>query len=198
MSANTIALSQKPASVSRSADWMVLGLLLFALAAGALLRQSQLFATYSTSVGGLTLALPADSVPVSSEPYEAVTPDGLTVRVTQLPAPALGLENIDAMTTQRAMAQGQALPMYRTISTDVMEVAGQPSGVLDYAYVSDQSSFFSSGMEIVQGREVLVGQGESLYAVTVEGPESASDALEAFWPRLLASLRFDAAPTGGQ
>ena len=109
MSANTIALSQKPATVSRSADWMVLGLLLLALLAGALLRQNQLFATYESQVGGLTLALPSDSVPVSNNPYEAVTPDGLTVRVVQLPTPALGPDDIGAITTQRAMAQGLAL-----------------------------------------------------------------------------------------
>lgn len=198
MSTQTVGLSQQPKPLSRMADYMVLGLLVLALLAGYFLRQSNLFATRSVTVDGLTMAVPQDSVARSNTPLELVTPDGLTVRVATQAAPPVGVADLGALTANRALEQGRVLSMYRTIEADTATVAGQEAGVLDYAYVNDQNTFFTSGLEVQHGRELLIGRGENVYIVTVEGPDSASDALEDFWPKLLNSLRLDAAPAGGQ
>lgn len=197
MTTQTIGLSQQPKPLSRMADYMVLGLLIFALVAGYFLRQSNLFAVRDVTVGGLTFAVPRDSVMVSNDPFELATPDGLTVRVVTEPAPATDIADLGALTGSRALKQSSRLAMYQALDADTAEIAGQPVGILDYAYVNDQASFYTSGLEVEHGREVLIGQGNQVIIVSVEGPDSASELLEDFWPKLLNSLRFNAAPAGG-
>ena len=193
MAASSPALTSRPAPVSRSADWMVLGVALVALLLAWLLREQALSASEPVTVDGLQMALPAHSFPSGTDgQFAATTPDGLIVRVTPLPAPTTGGDDPLTLATARAITQGQALTLYRTVTTDVAAVGDRPAGVLEYMYVNaDSGNFFSSVLEVVHGYELLVTRGDQLYVLSLEAPEAQWDEVQALWPRLVNSLRFE-------
>ena len=188
--------SQSP-PVSRLVDLIVLILVIAALGVGWQLRQITLFSTELVTVQNLTVLVPSNSLPLGAshswhreDEFATVTPDGLTVRINVLPAPPIGVEDPLALVTNRALNQGQAYDMYETLDSDRLMLNETAAGVLEYAYVEAPSdAFFSSSLEVIHGFELLVGQGNEVYVVTVEAPESQFDQVERLWAQLQESLR---------
>ncbi|MBA3533791.1 MAG: hypothetical protein H0T73_17885 [Ardenticatenales bacterium] len=192
MTGSSPALAERPSPVTRSADWMVLGLAIVALMLGWLLRQQALYATETVQAGGLQLSVPAGSLPLgSNDTLGLLSPDGMAVRVNQLPLPPIGAEGGEGLVASRALKQAQAFDVYQAIGSQLADVAGIKAGILEYAYVTTgETNFFASELDIIHGYEALVPQGESLYVITLEAPESQWADVEALWPRLIESLRF--------
>lgn len=186
------ALAERPAPLTRSADWMVLGLLVAALVLAWFLRQQSLFATESASAQGVQITVPAGSLPLDGDNTLALlSPDGMLLRVELLALPPIGSEDMSGLVTSRALNQAGAYEVYRTIGSDTATVAGQPAGTLEYAYVmADNESFFASDLEIIHGYEALVPRPDGLYVFTLEAPESQLAEVEAYWPRFLEGVRF--------
>lgn len=178
------------ATPRREADWLVLALVLASLLTAWLVRQQALTASETVNLNGLQMALPAGSIAAPSDgQYAAVTPDGLTVRVNQLPPPPAGTAGVQALAVNRALQQGQTLTLYRVIANTPTTVNNTPGVVLDYAYVQDAANPASTtGLTVMRGSEVLVGRGNQVYSVALEAPESQWPEVQSLWPRLLASL----------
>ena len=181
--------------VTAVADGMIFILLIVALSVGWWLRQSTLFATVRIPVQGLEVAIPSNSIPLSGDDaYAAITSEGLTVRINILAPPSIGVDDPVALMTNRALKQGARYDLYQAIGSDLYKLAERPAGVLEYAYVDNNNdSFFASSLQVIHGYELLVGQGEQLYVLTLEAPEHKWEEVEALWPRLRDSLRL----TGG-
>jgi hypothetical protein len=174
---------------------MLFILLIVALSVGWWLRQSTLFATVLIPMQGVEVAIPSNSIPLTGDDaYAAITSEGLTMRFNMLPAPSIGVDDPVALMTNRALKQGSRYELYQAIGSDLYKLAEHPAGVLEYAYVdANNDSFFVSRLQVIHGYELLVGQGEQLYVLTLEAPEDKWEEVEALWPRLRDSLRL----TGG-
>ena len=185
--------------VSRLVDLIVLILVIGALGVGWQLRQITLFSTELVTVQNLTVLVPSNSLPLGShgeDEFATVTPDGLIVRINVLPAPPIGVEDPLALVTNRALSQGQVYEMYETLDSNRLMLDDTAAGVLEYAYVDAQSdSFFSSSLEVMRGFELLIGQGNEVYVVTVEAPDSQFDQVERLWAQLQESLRLQGEPS---
>ncbi len=183
--------------VSRLVDLIILILVLAALVVGWQLRQMTLFSTELVTVQNLAVLVPSNSLPLDGEGELAVvTPDGLIMRINILPAPPIGIEDPMALVTNRALSQGRLYEMYETIDSDRLVFDDSVAGVLEYAYVNEQAStFFSSSLEVIHGFELLIGQGDEVYVVTLEAPESQFDQVERLWAQLQESLRLQGEPS---
>ncbi|MGB0388832.1 MAG: hypothetical protein ACPGWR_28765 [Ardenticatenaceae bacterium] len=190
-----MASTPKGPPVTRMVDLLVFILLIGSLVVGWQLRQLALFSTEEVTVQGLSVAIPSHSIPLSSnDQFAVVTPDGLIVRINVLPAPPIGVEDPLALVTGRALSQGQAYEVYQTIGSDILMLGELPAGILEYAYVDAQNdTFFASSLKVIRGYELLVGQGEQLYVLTLEAPDSNFSAVEALWPRLKDSWQLKGA-----
>ncbi len=188
--------SQSP-PVSRLVDLIVLILVIAALGVGWQLRQMTLFSTELVTIQNLAVLVPSHSLPLDGEDeFAIVTPDGLIMRINVLPAPPIGIEDPIALVTNRALSQGQVYEMYETIDSNRLTLDESVAGVLEYAYMNGQTStFFSSSLEVIHGLELLVGQGNDVYVVTVEAPESQFDQVEQLWTQLQESLRLQGEPS---
>lgn len=176
--------------ISWPVDALIVLLLLASLVGAWQIRQGILFATTPVSIQGLNLAIPANSIPLRGEDtYAVVTPDGIIVRVNTLPVPPIGLDDGVALATSRALTRAPLHDVYQTLSTEILTVDGRYAGLLEYAYVdSDNESFFASSLQIIRGYDLLVGEGENLYVLTVEGPERKSADVDSLRWRLQESL----------
>ncbi len=185
------AFTDNAPPVSRVVDLIVLILVIGALLVGWQLRQIALFSTKDITVQDLSVGIPTNSIPLSGDDELAfVTPDGLIVRINILPAPPIGIKDPLALVTGRAVSQEEAHDVYQTIANDTLTLEERPAGLLEYAYVDEQNdSFFASSLQVIRGFELLVGQGDEVYVVTLEAPDHQFGAVETLWPRLQDSLR---------
>ena len=187
---------QPAESVWRTADLLVLILALVALIAGAVLRQNALGATTDVTAQGVSFKVPAGSI--SSEDngvYTTRTKDGFSVRVESLPMPPISQDDPNARNawvTTRARALANQRELFQTIGSDVTEVNGTGAAVMEYQYVSaNLASVFSSALTVINGYELLVPNGEALYAISLEGPSDKRAELESVWSQIQSSVRFE-------
>lgn len=190
------SLSQSP-PVSRLVDLIVLILVIAALGVGWQLREMTLFSTELVTVQNLAVLVPSNSLPLDGDDqFAVVTPDGLIMRINVLPAPPIGIEDPIALVTDRALSQGQIYEMYETLDSNILNIDESLAGVLEYAYVNGETStFFSSSLEVMHGFELLIGQDNDVYVVTLEAPESQFDQVERLWAQLQESLRLQGEPS---
>jgi hypothetical protein len=175
----------------RAADLIVLALLIAALVAGALLRQSHLNATQSASFEGLTFDAPRGAVVHSSkDEYEATARNGLTLSVQKLPAPPIGTDDTAALAATRAIDLGRQRTLFQSAATDQVSAAGKNAEVIHYQYVeSNSNQFFARGLRVIDGNELLIPDGGSFYALSLEAPSERRADLDALWPRIQSSVR---------
>lgn len=183
---------QPSESVWRTADLFVLILAVLALVGGALLRQSNFGATDSATVEAVSFNVPRGSISQSEDGiYSARTTDGFTIRVETLDVPPIGAEDVGALATTRALKLAQTHQLFQSVETDQVDVGGRVGGVMQYQYVvSSSDQFFASGLQVVDGRELLVANGETLYAISLEGPSEKRAELDALWSQIQSSVRF--------
>ena len=176
--------------VWRSADLIVLILVILALVGGVLLRQSNVNATQSANFDGLAFAVPKRSVvQTAGNGYVATANNGLTVRVEKVPAPPEA-EDSGALVASRVVQLGQRRKLFQSIATDEVQAAGNNSGLIKYQYVESSSNqFFATGLRIISGNELLVPDGESVYALALEAPSDKRAEIDALWPKIQSSVR---------
>lgn len=183
---------QPSESVWRTADLFVLILAVVALVGGALLRQSNFNATETASAQGISFSVPKGSIArTEGESYVATTKEGFTVRVETLPVPPIGAEDVGALATTRAIKLAENRQLFQSVGTDQISVGDKTAAVMEYQYVlSASDQIFSSALQVVNGYELLVANGETLYAVSLEGPSDKRAELDALWSQIQSSVRF--------
>ena len=183
---------QPSESVWRTADLVVLLLAVVALLGGALLRQSNLNATETVTSQGVSFSIPRGAYTQSEgQSFVATTKSGLTMRVETLPVPPIGPEDVAALATTRAIQLAQSRQLFQSVGTEQTSVADKTAGVMEYQYViSTSDQIFSSGLQVVNGYELLVANGETLYAISLEGPSDKRAELDALWSQIQSSVRF--------
>lgn len=183
---------QPSESVWRTADLVVLLLAVVALLGGALLRQSNLNATETVTSQGVSFSIPRGAYTQSEgQSFVATTKSGLTMRVETLPVPPIGAEDVAALATTRAIQLAQSRQLFQSVGTEQTSVADKTAGVMEYQYVlSTSDQIFSSGLQVVNGYELLVANGETLYAISLEGPSDKRAELDALWSQIQSSVRF--------
>jgi len=200
-SQTSLAISEQPTPVRRSADWLVLAILIAALVIGWRLRGQVLNAADSVTVAdaGLRMQVPKRSIalPGSHDLWAVETPSGLRIRINEMPIPTLKQGQADprdnplVLVTDRAMEEARTVDMFRSVSTAIQNVAGVASGIQEYLFVDQNASkFYSSPLRVMHGYEALVPQGDRVIIVSLEGPDSNWDQVKEYWPRLLNSLKF--------
>lgn len=187
---------QPDESVWRTADLLVLALALVALIVGAMLRQNALGATTDVTAQGVSFKVPAGSISSTDNGvFTTRTKDGFTVRVESLPMPPIPAEDPNARNawvTTRALALAGQRELFQTLSSDVTEVNGVGGAIMEYQYVAaNLASVFSSSLTVVNGYELLVPNGDALYAISLEGPSDKRAELESVWSQIQSSVRFE-------
>lgn len=177
--------------VWRSADLFVLILVIVALVGGVLLRQFNLNATQPATFEGLTFEVPKGVlVQAAGNGYVATANSGLTVRVEKAPAPPSEADDNGAVVASRVVHLGQRRTLFQSIATDEVQAAGKNAGLIKYQYVESSSNqFFATGLRIITGNELLIPDGESFYALSLEGPSDKRAELNAWWPKIQSSVR---------
>lgn len=186
--------SVQPGPVTwRMADSSVLIIAIVALIIGVVLRQTTLFATSPVDLGAVAFDIPAGAIARTQGPgYLATTENGFSIRVEEVAAPPIGTDDLIALTAARSLTLAEGRPMFQSLETAEVDVGGTAAAELEYAFVSSNSdSMFASGLEITHGYELIVPQGETLYAISLEGPEEQSEALAATWERVKSSVRIE-------
>lgn len=197
----SLSFSEQPIPVRRTADLLVLVILIAALAIGWWLRGEVLHATDSATVTdvGLQLLVPKRSIalPNGRDLWAVETPAGLRVRINEMPIPTLKAGQADprqnplVLVTDRAMEEARTVDMFRSVSTAIQNVAGVASGIQEYLYVDQNAAkFYSSPLRVMHGYEAMIPQGDRVIIVSLEGPDTKWDQVKDFWPRLLDSLKF--------
>lgn len=183
---------QPSESVWRTADLFVLILAVVALVGGALLRQGNFNATETASTQGVSFSIPRGAIAqTEGQTYVATTNEGLTVRVETLPVPPIGAEDVAALATTRAIQLAQGRQLFQSVGTDKTTVGDKTAGVMEYQYVlSSSDQIFASGLQVINGYELLVANGETLYAISLEGPSDKRAELDALWSQIQSSVRF--------
>ncbi len=183
---------QPDESVWRTADLFVLILVVLALVGGAILRQSNFGATQPVTAEGASFNVPRGTISRPEDGvYSARTTDGFTIRVETLDVPPIGAEDVGALATTRALQLAQSRQLFQSVETEQVDVGGRVGGVMHYEYVlSSSDQFFASGLQVVDGRELLVANGETLYAISLEGPSEKRAELDALWSQIQSSVRF--------
>jgi hypothetical protein len=182
---------QPSESVWRTADLFVLILAVVALIGGALLRQSNFNATETVSAQGVSFNIPRGALTQTEGQTYVATHEGMTVRVETLPVPPIGGEDVAALATTRAIQLAQGRQLFQSVGTDQTTVGDKIAGVMEYQYVqSSTDQIFSSGLQVINGYELLVANGETLYAISLEGPSDKRAELDALWSQIQSSVRF--------
>lgn len=187
----TPAMSEMPAPVKRSSDWMVLLLLVVAMLGAWALKERIQNASESVTVPGTGLSLKIPAGAIASEHgedlYAASTASGLTVRVNRQAVPPIGAD-ILGLLTFRARERGQQGGVFKSIETRIGE--DPQRGMMEYQYVSQGSGkFFSTNLRLMHGYEMVIPSGDVIYYIALEGPDAKWDAIRAYWPRLVESVR---------
>lgn len=178
--------------VWRSADVSVLIVVIVALIFGVLLRQSNINATQTATFEGLMFEVPKGAiVQMTKDGYHATAEDGLTARVQKLPVPPSAAGDSGALIASRAVQLGQRRTLFQITRTDRAQAAGTDAAMISYRYVQPSSRFFATGLELIVGNELLVPDGESYYAVALEGPSDRRAELDALWPKVQSSLSLE-------
>lgn len=176
----------------RSADVIVLALVVIALCAGVLLRQSHLNAMQSASFEGLVFDTPRGAIMHSGkDEYQAIAKNGVTLTVQKLPAPPIGVADTAALAATRAVELGRQRTLFESTATDQAQAAGRPAGLMSYQYVDSRTNqFFVNGLRVIDGRELLIPADQSFYAVSLEAPSDRRADLDALWPKIQSSIGF--------
>lgn len=197
----SLGFSEQPIPLRRSADWLVLLILIAALALGWRLREQVINAADSVNVAdaGVSMLVPKRSIalPGARDLWAVETPSGMRIRINEMPIPTLKEGQADprnnplVLVTDRALEEARTVDMFRSVSTAVQNVAGVASGIQEYLYVDQNASkFYSSPLRIMHGYEALVPQGDRVIIISLEGPDTNWDQVKEYWPRLLNSLKF--------
>lgn len=172
----------------RAADLSVLILVVVALICAILLRQLNVNATQPASFDGVAFDVPRRAIVESATNSYVAKAPGMTVRVEKLPAPAGGADDSGNLAASRALQQGQHRALYQISQTQGVQAAGQDAELLSYQYVEKSSQVFATGLRVIVGNELLVPDGESFYAVALEGPSDRRAELDAMWPKIQSSV----------
>lgn len=174
----------------RSADIVVLILVLIALVGGLVLRQSSLYATQSAKYEGLSFDVPSGAIVQSAQNEYAVRArNGLTIRAEKLPAPAFGADDGATLAAARAVQLAQKRTLFQTTETAQAQAAGKDAGLIRYQYVESSNQFFANGLRIMVGNELLIPNGDNFYALSLEGPADKREEVNALWPKIQSSVR---------
>jgi hypothetical protein len=189
--------------VPMTADLMVVILVVACLLGAWAIRGQQLSASETGSTPGVTFSVPAGSLTVPAETgYAATTPAGLSVQVRELPLPVVPAASGDSPTgnvtgtltlvaANWALNQASQTNLFRVLENQSLTVAGQEAIVQEYVYVdADNTSLYSNALQVIQGYGLITIQSGKAYLITLDAPEDAFEEVQAFWPRLLDSLRF--------
>jgi hypothetical protein len=80
--------------------------------------------------------------------------------------------------------------LFQSTGTDEVQAAGKTAGLIRYQYVESSSNqFFATGLRIIVGHELLIPNGDTFYAVSLEGPSDKRAELDALWPKIQSSVR---------
>lgn len=173
----------------RAADLSVLILVILALICAIVLRQLNVNATQSASFEQVTFEVPRRAIVESAaDSYVAKAPNGLTVRVEILPAPPGAADDSGTLAASRALQQGQRRTLYLVTRTEGAQAAGRDAELLRYQYAQQSSQAFATGLQVIVGNELLVPEGDSFYAVALEGPSDRRAELDALWPKIQSSV----------
>lgn len=172
----------------RAADLSVLVLVIVALACAVVLRQLNVNATQSASFQGVTFEIPRRAIVESATDSFVATAPGMTVRVEKLPAPMGGTEESGNLAASRALQLGQRRALFQVSQTQGAQAAGQDAELLRYQYIEKSSQIFATGLRVIVGNELLVPDGDSFYAIALEGPSDRRAELDAMWPKIQSSV----------
>ena len=89
----------------------------------------------------------------------------------------------------RALRQAQSRALFQVSQTQSVEAAGQDAELLRYQYIEKSSQIFATGLRVIVGNELLVPDGDSYYAIALEGPSDRRAELDAMWPKIQSSVR---------
>lgn len=173
----------------RTADLSVLILVIVALTCAVMLRQLNVNATQAASFEGVSFEIPRRAIVESATDNFVATAPGMTVRVEKLPAPTGGTEESGNLAASRALQQAQRRAMFQVSRTQGVEAAGQDAERLSYQYIEKSSQIFATGLRVIIGDELLVPDGDSVYAIALEGPSDRRADLDAMWPKIQSSVR---------
>lgn len=173
----------------RLADLTVLVLVVVALVGGGLLRQSYVDATQEVSFEGLHFVVPKGTIAKPGDGYSATTLDGLTFQVEKAKTPPIG-SDVDALISARALQLGRDLQLFQSIGTEQAQLGDKTAGVMRYQYVrSYGEDVFTQGLTVIEGRELLIPDGDNFYALAIEGPAAKSASLDKWWSKVQDSVR---------
>lgn len=186
-----------------TADLMVVILVVISLLGAWAIRGQQLSATLPGNIDGLSFVVPAGSLTVPSENgYAATTPGGLAVNaraLTLAQTPVVAGDNptpnvtatLTLVASSWALNEAGQTNLFRVLENQSTTIAGQEAIIQEYVYVdADNTSLYSNALEVVHGYALITIQNGKPYLVTLNAPEASFADVEAFWPRLLSSLRF--------
>ena len=173
----------------RAADLSVLVLVIVALVCAVVLRQLNVNATQTASFEGVVFEIPKRAIVESATDTFVATVPGMTLRAVKLPAPAG--EESGSLAASRALQQAQSRALFQVSHTQGVQVAGQEAELLSYQYIEKSSRVFATGLRVIVGNEVLVPEpdGDSFYAIALEGPSDRRSELDAMWPKIQTSVR---------
>lgn len=173
----------------RLADLTVLVLVVVALVGGGLLRQSQVDATQDATFEGLHFVVPKGTIVKPGDGYSATTVDGLSFQVEKVKTPPIG-SDVDALISARVLQRGRDLQLFQSTGTEQTQVGGKTAGAVEYQYVkSNAEQVFTQGLTVIEGRELLIPDGDNFYALAVEGPATKAAALAKWWSTVQDSVR---------
>ena len=173
----------------RAADLSVLVLVIVALVCAVVLRQINVNATQGASFEGVVFEIPRRAIVESTSDSFVATAPGMTVRAEKLPPPTAGAQESGNLAAARALRQAQSRALFQVSQTQSVEAAGQDAELLRYQYIEKSSQIFATGPRVIVGNELLVPDGDSYYAIALEGPSDRRAELDAMWPKIQSSVR---------
>lgn len=176
----------------RAADLSVLIVLVLGLICGTVLHQSNVNATDMDSFEGLSFAVPKGAIAQTTDDgYRATAKSGLVVRVQRADSPPSADDGAGTLAAARALQLGKQRTLFQIAETTAVQAAGRDAEQLSYQYVASSSQFFAGGLRLIEGNELLIPDGDTYYAVSLEGPSDRRAELDALWPRIQSSIRVE-------
>jgi hypothetical protein len=183
-------------------DILIWGLVLVALIAGLLVRNSVVSETRSFSGANVALNFPASWVEQTQPGKLLSVSEGLgssaaaaALTVQQRPYTKLGPDGapqtFDDNVLSWTVLAGKDLVAYRVLGTTQTSIKGVPAALVDYAYVQTHSSSGVASLPLVVRAQALLAQrGDQLVVITFAAPTDAWDSAAGQWQAIQNSIAF--------
>jgi hypothetical protein len=182
-------------------EWLVVLMVVVALALGWVLIAAVGGQTRSSTVGGLTLRYPADWI----QDADLAGMEGMSLYAGGLsgsqPSVAAGVlreldpnapVSLDELVAQRGFAQAQSREMYRVLTSQRARVGSESGVALTYGYVRDAASspHLSALPVVIMGVDYIVPHSGKVYVISLEAAATEFEAQRSTFGRILRSVRF--------